>query len=73
MCRRSGSGVGGVGSVGGVAGGAAEYGGVVAAAAPAHHLALTINQQRLRAAPYDNLVSTSHFLTLLYTKLFSFH
>ncbi|XP_013171582.1 PREDICTED: homeodomain-interacting protein kinase 2 isoform X2 [Papilio xuthus] len=56
VCRRSGSGVGGVG-------GAAEYGvgvgvgGVVAPApAPApHHLALTINQQRLRAAPYDNL------------------
>ncbi|XP_041969899.1 homeodomain-interacting protein kinase 2 isoform X2 [Aricia agestis] len=52
VCRRSGSGVGGVGGVGG-----GEYvGGVVAPAAPsAHHLALTINQQRLRAAPYDNL------------------
>ncbi|KAL0829957.1 hypothetical protein ABMA28_003423 [Loxostege sticticalis] len=49
VCRRSGSGVGGVG--------AGEYvGGVVAPAPPsAHHLALTINQQRLRAAPYDNL------------------
>lgn len=53
VCRRSGSGVGAVAG--------ADYGvaGVVApAAAPsAHHLALTINQQRLRAAPYDNLVS----------------
>ncbi|XP_047998238.1 homeodomain-interacting protein kinase 2 isoform X2 [Leguminivora glycinivorella] len=51
VCRRSGSGVGGVGGVGG------EYvGGVVAPAAPsAHHLALTINQQRLPPAPYDNL------------------
>ncbi|XP_049878331.1 homeodomain-interacting protein kinase 2 isoform X2 [Pectinophora gossypiella] len=51
VCRRSGAGVGGVGGVG------AEYvGGVVAPAPPqAHHLALTINQQRLRAAPYDNL------------------
>ncbi|XP_063384341.1 homeodomain-interacting protein kinase 2, partial [Cydia fagiglandana] len=50
VCRRSGSGVGGVG-VGG------EYvGGVVAPAAPsAHHLALTINQQRLPPQPYDNL------------------
>lgn len=56
VCRRSGGGVGGVGGVGSV-GGAGEYvSGVVPAAAPAHHLALTINQQRLRAAPYDNLV-----------------
>lgn len=62
VCRRSGSsGVGGVGGVGvgvGVPAGGDYVGGVVAPAAPpsAHHLALTINQQRLRAAPYDNLV-----------------
>ncbi|CAK1542534.1 unnamed protein product [Leptosia nina] len=73
VCRRSGSGVGGVGSVGGVGAvggvgvgvggvagvgvGGGEYVGGVVAPAPstAHHLALTINQQRLRAAPYDNL------------------
>ncbi|XP_073954567.1 homeodomain interacting protein kinase isoform X1 [Choristoneura fumiferana] len=50
VCRRSGSGVGGVGGEYGV-------GSVVAPAAapPAHHLALTINQQRLPPAPYDNL------------------
>ncbi|KAH9643795.1 hypothetical protein HF086_002293 [Spodoptera exigua] len=53
VCRRSGGGVGGVGGVGG--GGAEYVAGVVPGAAPPHHLALTINQQRLRAAPYDNL------------------
>ncbi|CAG4976454.1 unnamed protein product [Colias eurytheme] len=58
VCRRSGSGVGGVGVGGvGVGVGGGEYVGGVVAPAPstAHHLALTINQQRLRAAPYDNL------------------
>ncbi|XP_013192696.1 homeodomain-interacting protein kinase 2 isoform X2 [Amyelois transitella] len=60
VCRRSGSGVGvgvgvGAGAVGVAAGVAADYGVVAPAPPAAHHLALTINQQRLRAAPYDNL------------------
>lgn len=76
VCRRSGGGVVGGGVVGGGvvgAGGAApgDYGvsGVVGPApAPApHHLALTINQQRLRAAPYDNLVT----ITLLTVPTFT--